>query len=114
MWDKTFEEVYSDARLHIPWYPTTGNHDWDTRPTLDGNIVGGNATAQLLYRQEVPELRVVTTGQMALMSNQPGIANQKSCLGPVDLSRLILHSWFLFTQWHETENCNDWYTQVKQ
>ena len=55
MWDKTFEEVYSDARLHVPWYPTTGNHDWDTRPTLDGNIVGGNATAQLLYRQEILE-----------------------------------------------------------
>jgi len=49
MWDKTFEEVYSNYRLHVPWYPTTGNHDWDTRPTLDGNIIGGNATAQLLY-----------------------------------------------------------------
>ena len=55
MWDKTFEEVYSDSRLHVPWYPTTGNHDWDTRPTLDGNIVGGNATAQLLYRNGLLE-----------------------------------------------------------
>ena len=58
MWDKTFEEVYSDARLHVPWYPTTGNHDWDTRPTLDGSMVGGNATAQLLYRQEISEFWV--------------------------------------------------------
>ena len=53
MWNKTFEEVYSDSRLHIPWYPTTGNHDWDTRPTLegglDGDFIGGNATAQILY-----------------------------------------------------------------
>ena len=84
MWDKTFEEVYSDARLHVPWYPTTGNHDWDTRPTLDGNIVGGNATAQLLYRQEIPEFWVST--------NQPGTSYQKSCFGPMDLSRFILHS----------------------
>ena len=71
MWDKTFEEVYSDARLHVPWYPTTGNHDWDTRPTLDGSMVGGNATAQLLYRQEISELRVVAMVQVAPTSNQP-------------------------------------------
>ena len=92
MWDKTFEEVYSDARLHVPWYPTTGNHDWDTRPTLDGNIVGGNATAQLLYRQEISELRVAAMVQVAPTSNQPEIPNEKSCLRPVDLSRFILYS----------------------
>ena len=86
MWDKTFEEVYSDSRLHIPWYPTTGNHDWDTRPTLDGNIVGGNATAQLLYRQEISQLRAVTIDQVALASERPVISHQKSCVGPMDLS----------------------------
>ena len=86
MWDKTFEEVYSDARLHVPWYPTTGNHDWDTRPTLDGNIVGGNATAQLLYRQEISQLRVVTIEQVTLVIQQQVISHQKSCVGPMDLS----------------------------
>ena len=92
MWDKTFEEVYSDARLHVPWYPTTGNHDWDTRPTLDGNIVGGNATAQLLYRHEIPEFRVASMVELAPTSNQPGTSYQKSCFEPMDLSRFILHS----------------------
>ena len=86
MWDKTFEEVYSDARLHVPWYPTTGNHDWDTRPTLDGNIVGGNATAQLLYRQEISQLRVVTIEQVTLVIQQQVISHQKSCFGPMDIS----------------------------
>ncbi|XP_077971085.1 tartrate-resistant acid phosphatase type 5-like [Styela clava] len=27
-WKGTFEDVYNDPALYIPWYITTGNHDW--------------------------------------------------------------------------------------
>ena len=46
-WLHTYEEVYPD--LQLPWYPITGNHDWDKRPNINGEFVGGNGTAQLAY-----------------------------------------------------------------
>lgn len=39
MWTKTYENVYRSDELQVPWYLTTGNHDWDD----------GNGTAQLAY-----------------------------------------------------------------
>ncbi|MFZ1081489.1 MAG: metallophosphoesterase [Candidatus Kryptoniota bacterium] len=27
-WETEFEDIYSDASLHVPWYPTLGNHDY--------------------------------------------------------------------------------------
>ena len=35
--------------LQCPWYHTTGNHDWSTRVNENGDIVGGNVTAQIAY-----------------------------------------------------------------
>ena len=49
MFENTFEKVYSGANLHCPWYMTTGNHDWSMREDDDGQLTGGNATAQILY-----------------------------------------------------------------
>ena len=42
----TFEEVYKDPMLHCPWYLTTGNHDWQQYEDENGELVGGNGTAQ--------------------------------------------------------------------
>lgn len=36
----TFEDVYNAVSLYIPWYPTTGNHDWH-----------GSVKAQIDYTQ---------------------------------------------------------------
>ena len=38
--------------LQCPWYHTTGNHDWSTRINENGEIVGGNVTAQIAYTEK--------------------------------------------------------------
>ena len=38
--------------LQCPWYHTTGNHDWSTRVNDNGEIVGGNVTAQIAYTEK--------------------------------------------------------------
>ena len=49
MFENTFERVYAGENLQCPWYFTTGNHDWSMREDEDGQLTGGNATAQILY-----------------------------------------------------------------
>ncbi len=39
-WQSSFEHIYNDPSLQIPWYPTLGNHDYQ-----------GNVQAQLDYSQ---------------------------------------------------------------
>ena len=68
MFEKTFENIYTGPRacikgvtnsisvhgprkapnLQCPWYHTTGNHDSSTRVNDNGDIVGGNVTAQIV------------------------------------------------------------------
>jgi len=31
MWTKTYENVYTTDELQVPWYLTTGNHDWSSK-----------------------------------------------------------------------------------
>lgn len=76
MFEKTFENIYTGPRaywspgrtvkggtrleseprkapnLQCPWYHTTGNHDWSTRINENGEIVGGNVTAQIAYTEK--------------------------------------------------------------
>lgn len=37
-WERSFEDIYTDASLQTPWYVTLGNHDWQ-----------GSAQAQIQY-----------------------------------------------------------------
>lgn len=34
-WKTEYEDIYSDASLQIPWYPTLGNHDYEGSPKAE-------------------------------------------------------------------------------
>jgi len=44
-WQKSFEEVYRDPALQVPWYCILGNHDYHA---------GGDCDAQIAYHQVSP------------------------------------------------------------
>lgn len=44
-WQKSFEEVYRDPALQVPWYCILGNHDYHA---------GGDCDAQIAYHQISP------------------------------------------------------------
>jgi tartrate-resistant acid phosphatase type 5 len=46
-WKKSFEDVYTDPALQVPFYPSLGNHDWL-----------GNIQAQIAYSQVNPRWRL--------------------------------------------------------
>ena len=46
------DEFRKAPNLQCPWYHTTGNHDWSTRVNENGDIVGGNVTAQIAYTEK--------------------------------------------------------------
>lgn len=46
-WKKSFEDVYTDPALQVPFYPSLGNHDWM-----------GNVEAQVAYSQKNPRWRL--------------------------------------------------------
>ncbi len=34
-WKTEYEDIYSDASLQVPWYPTLGNHDYEGSPKAE-------------------------------------------------------------------------------
>lgn len=43
-WRESFEEVYDDAALFLPWYPTLGNHDY--RGSIEAQVAYSEVSAR--------------------------------------------------------------------